>query len=75
MFSLKRRSKAQKSRSVIMVSMLAGSAFIALAIVGWDLPVEKALSFLLTCVALLLVLVIAAFIVVAAINGVKRLFK
>ncbi len=75
MFSLKRRSKAQKSRSVILVSMLAGSAFIALAIVGWDLPVEKALSFLLACVALLLVLVLAAFIAVAAINGVKRLFK
>lgn len=75
MFFLKRRSKAQNSRSTIIVSMLAGSAFIGLAIVGWDLPVEKALSFLLACVALLLVLVLAAFIAVAAINGIKRLFK
>lgn len=75
MFFLKKRSKSQQSRSVILVSMLAGSAFIGLAIVGWDLPVEKAISFLLACVALLLVLVLAAFIAVAIINGVKRLFK
>ncbi len=75
MFTFKRRSDKSKTRSVIVVSMLAGLSFIALAIIGWDLPVEKAMSFFLACVALLAVLVLAAFLLVAAINGVKRLFK
>ncbi len=75
MFSLFRRTKGNKSLQVVFISMLAGLSFIALAIFGWDLPVEKAASFLFVCVALLLVLIAAAFLFVAAINGIKRLFK
>jgi hypothetical protein len=75
MFSLFRRSKRNKSLQVVFISMLAGLSFIAMAIIGWDLPVEKAASFLFVCVALLFVLILAAFVLVAAINGIKRLFK
>jgi len=68
-------TKKNKARSVIVISLLAGLSFIGLAIVGWDLPPEKAAGFLLACVALLAVIILAAFIMVALINGLKRLFK
>lgn len=68
-----RRGKGH--RSVMTVAMVAGLAFIALAIYGWDLPVAKAGQFLLITLILVSVLVAAAFLAVWLWNTVKAFFN
>lgn len=58
-------------RSGLRVSLLACAAFIAMAIVGWDLSVEKAVAYLAICA-----LGLVAIVGVAALSGlVLRLVK
>lgn len=47
-------------RTRVLGGILASTAFIALAIWGWGLPLETALMFLLICVVSLIVIVIFA---------------
>lgn len=42
-----------RSRSRLWLNLAASAAFIALAIYGWDLPVETAIVFLVLCVLFL----------------------
>lgn len=53
--------RLNKQRSALGVSLLGSLAFIALAIWGWDLPLEKAFSFFLISAILMMVVMIAAF--------------
>lgn len=62
-----------KPRSVLITSLLACMAFIFMAIFGWDLPVESALKFLVFCVVLLVVIILAAFLVLALFKWLKSL--
>jgi hypothetical protein len=42
-----------RSRTRLWLNLAASAAFIALAIYGWDLPVETAIGFLVICVVFL----------------------
>lgn len=53
--------RVNKQRSALGVSLLGSLAFIALAIWGWDLPLEKAFSFFLISAILMMVIMIAAY--------------
>lgn len=46
-----------RNRARIWMNLVASGAFIALAIYGWDLPVETAIAFLVICIVFLLVIV------------------
>lgn len=63
-----------KKRSVMITSILGCMAFVASAIFAWDLPVEKALNFLVLCFVLVLLIVAASFITVFVIKQIRRLF-
>lgn len=47
-------------RARINTSLIAGFAFIALAVYGWGLPIETVFVFLAICLALLLLIVAIA---------------
>lgn len=64
-----------KRRSVLITSLLACLAFVCMAIVGWDLPVDLAVQFLILCVVLLLSIIAAAFLTVWLIQWLKRLMS
>jgi len=64
-----------KRRSVLITSLLACLAFVCMAIVGWDLPVDLAVKFLVLSVALLLSIIVAAFVTVWVIQRLKRLMS
>lgn len=63
-----------KKRSLFISLLLGSLAFIAGAIFGWDLPVDKALNFLLMSVLLLAIVMAAALITVLVIKLLRRLF-
>ncbi|MBC6906770.1 hypothetical protein DWB84_15065 [Saccharophagus sp. K07] len=46
-----------RNRARIWMNLVASGAFIALAIYGWDLPVETAIAFLVICIVFLLAIV------------------
>lgn len=46
-----------RSRSRLWLNLAASAAFIALAIYGWDLPVETAIVFLVICVGFLVAII------------------
>lgn len=46
-----------RSRSRLWLNLTASAAFIALAIYGWDLPVETAIVFLAICVLFLVAII------------------
>lgn len=50
-----------RSRTRLWMNLAASAAFIALAIYGWDLPVETAIGFLVICVVFLLAIMGLAF--------------
>lgn len=54
--------RVNKQRSALGVSLLGSLSFIALAIWGWDLPIEKALSFFFISAILMMVVMIAAYL-------------
>lgn len=56
---MKVKFKVRKG-SGIYVSILAGLAFIAMAITRFDFPAEKVLQFLLVCVAMVAVAMLVA---------------
>lgn len=58
----------------MVTSLLGCLAFVASAIYAWDLPVEKALNFLVLCFVLVLLIVAASFITVFVIKQIRRLF-
>ncbi|MCV6622965.1 MAG: hypothetical protein OIF51_14580 [Cellvibrionaceae bacterium] len=64
-----------KKRSLFISLLLGSLAFIAAAIFGWDLPVDKALNFLIMTVLLLAIVVAAAFCTIVVIKLIRRLFK
>ncbi len=67
--------KTKKNRSFLSVALVASAAFIALAIYGWDLPVEKAANFLLITVVLLAAVIGSALAVVFVWHQLKKLFR
>ncbi len=78
LFSLlaKKGSKAnRKNRAILLVALMASAGFIALAIVGWDLSVDKALHFLVVTVILVAMLIGAALLVVSLWQLLKKLFS
>jgi hypothetical protein len=46
-----------RSRTRLWLNLAASAAFIALAIYGWDLPVETAIGFLVICVVFLMAII------------------
>lgn len=54
-------SRFKKQKSALGVSMIGCLAFIGLAIWGWDLPIETALSYALISAILMMVIIIAAY--------------
>ena len=55
-------SRLKKQKSALGVSLLACLAFIALAVWGWDLPLEAAFSYLLISIVLMMAIMVMAFI-------------
>jgi len=74
-FSLIGKKKRSKNRAIMTVSLLACGAFVALAIFGWGLSLEKAASFLLITVILVGGLIGSAFLVVFLWHRIKQLFQ
>ncbi len=64
----------RRARSAFVVSLLAGLAFIALSIYGWDLPLASAGKFLLISLLMVLALMALALCVVLLRIGFKRLW-
>ncbi len=50
--------------SVLSVGLLSGVTFIALAVFGWDFPIETVLAYLAISVGFLLIIILAALLVV-----------
>lgn len=46
-----------RSRARLWLNLAASAAFIALAIYGWELPVETAIVFLVICVVFLVAII------------------
>lgn len=46
-----------RNRSRLWLNIVASGAFIALAIYGWDLPVETAVAFLVICIGFLVAII------------------
>lgn len=78
MFSLlaKKGTKAQRrNRAIMSVALMASAAFIALAIVGWDLPVSTAMEFLFIAVVLVGILIGAALLLVFIWHLLKKILS
>ncbi len=58
--------------SILSVGLLSGATFIALAVFGWDFPVETVLAYLAISVGFLLLIVLAALLVVAVFKYIFR---
>tara|TARA_B100000768_G_C11061624_1_gene282698 strand:+ start:7 stop:219 length:213 start_codon:yes stop_codon:yes gene_type:complete len=54
--------RIKKQQSALAVSLLGSLAFIGLAIWGWNLPIETALSFVLISAILMMLVMMAAFV-------------
>lgn len=65
-------NRIRKSHPSMAVALFASLAFIALAVWGWHLPLEKVFQFLLICLVLVVVLIAAAALLMAVIQLVKR---
>ena len=74
LFAKKGSAANRRNRAIMSVGLMACIAFIALAIVGWDLPVAKALNFLLVTVILVGALIGTAWLVVFLWHQLKKLF-
>ncbi len=57
-----------KKRARLTASMFASASFLALAVWGWELPVETVLLFFVVCVLLLALIVGAAAMVAYALH-------
>ncbi|MCV6613712.1 MAG: hypothetical protein OIF35_01965 [Cellvibrionaceae bacterium] len=64
-----------KKRSLFISLVLMCLASIAAIMFGWDLPVEKALNFLLMCVILLLAIIGLAFLTAFLLNLIRRMLS
>ncbi|BFM07486.1 hypothetical protein [Halioxenophilus aromaticivorans] len=49
-----------KRRSTVIVGVIAGLSFLALAIYGWGVPAAEVASFLVICIAFLALILISA---------------
>ena len=65
----------RKSRPAFGVAMVASLAFIALAIWGWNVPVDQVLSILFASVLLIGALVVAAALLVLLFRLLRRLLR
>ncbi|MAZ88069.1 MAG: hypothetical protein CL693_10510 [Cellvibrionaceae bacterium] len=66
-------SKNRKPKSAIAVALLASLAFMALAVWGWGMPLEKVGQFFLISMALIVCVMVAAITVVALLKLLQRL--
>ncbi len=66
-------SKNRKPRSAIAVALLASLAFMALAVWGWGMPLEKVGQFFLISMALIVCVMVAAIAAVALLKLLQRL--
>ncbi|GAB3106349.1 hypothetical protein G8770_07975 [Aestuariicella hydrocarbonica] len=66
-------SRKNKSRSAASVAVLASLAFLALAVWGWDVPLETLSQFFLISLVLILGLMVAAIGMVVLIKFVQKL--
>lgn len=67
--------KKRKPRSSIIVTLLASAAFLAMAVYAWDVSVSELMGFLGMLLVLLVALIVAAFICVAIIKLINRVWR
>ncbi|MYM62110.1 hypothetical protein [Pseudomaricurvus sp. HS19] len=65
----------RKSRPAFGVAMVASLAFIALAIWGWNVPVDQILSILLACLLLIVGLVLVSAALIVGLKLLRRLLR
>lgn len=61
-----------KKRTRIYSSLFASLAFIALAVWGWDLPVETVAVFLVLCLGFLLLIIACAALLAWMLHALKK---
>ncbi len=66
---------SRKNRSVVTTSLLAGGAFVALAVWGWDLPLSTVGQFLLISLVCLVAIILVAAVGVGTVVAVKKFFR
>lgn len=65
-------SKNRKPQSAIVVALLASLAFMALAVWGWGMPLEKVGQFFLISMLLIVCVMVVAIVAVALLKLLQR---